>query len=70
MRGRPASVTGISTSAASAPGPLTGGVLLETAGGSGHRPGAHGGVRALALVVSCAPTLRTSPRPKGLEAAE
>ncbi|WP_158712162.1 hypothetical protein [Streptomyces rimosus] len=48
---------------------LTGGVLLEAAGGSGHRLGLKGEFGDLALVVSRAPAVRTSPRPKGLESA-
>ncbi|KOT80467.1 hypothetical protein ADK70_27390 [Streptomyces rimosus subsp. pseudoverticillatus] len=70
MRGRLAGVIGISMSAAAALGPLIGGVLLETAGGTATVLVCTAVFGVLALVVSCAPAVRTFPRPKELEAAE
>ncbi|KAA6213462.1 MFS transporter [Streptomyces albofaciens JCM 4342] len=70
MRGRLAGVIGISMSAGSALGPLIGGVLLETAGGTATVLVCTAVFGVLALVVSFAPAVRTFPRPKELEAAE
>ena len=67
MRGRLAGVIGVSMSAASALGPLIGGVLLQTVGGTSTVLVCTAALGAIALVVTLGRTVRAFPRLKELE---